>query len=143
MQDNDDSTPESVSHGTEKNPRDGRGHHPNSRRNLIPFKKGGDPRANHKGRPKTFDQFRALAQKIAGQAIEDKDGNAITIGEFILRSWVESKEPALQRAFVEYAFGKVPDKPDAAGLENKTTLILHYGHERELKRLENESDTTS
>jgi len=48
MQDNNDSTPESVSHGTEKNPRDGRGHHPNSRKNLIPFVKGGDPRANHK-----------------------------------------------------------------------------------------------
>jgi len=28
------------------------------------------------------------------------------------------------------AFGKVPDKPDATGLESKTTLILHYGHER-------------
>jgi len=111
MQDSNDSTPESVSHGTEKDQRDGRGHHPNSRKNLIPFLKSGDPRANHKGRPKTFDQFRALAQKIAGQVTEDKDGNAITIGELILRSWVESKEPALQRAFVEYAFGKCRTNP--------------------------------
>jgi hypothetical protein len=32
-------------------------------------------------------------------------------------------------ARVEYAFGKVPDKIESTGLENKKTLILHYGHE--------------
>jgi hypothetical protein len=36
----------------------------------------------------------------------------------------------LQKAFVEYAFGKVPDKIETTGLENKTTLILHWPHER-------------
>ena len=47
-----------------------------------------------------------------------------------------SREPALQRAFVEYAFGKVPDKLETDPLENKTRLVLHYGHERE--RIERE-----
>jgi len=37
---------------------------------------------------------------------------------------------ALQKAFVEYAFGKVPDKLETTGLENKPVLILHYAHER-------------
>src|SRR6266481_5643549 len=32
--------------------------------------------------------------------------------------------------FIEYCYGKPPEKVEASGLENKTTLILHYGHER-------------
>ena len=36
----------------------------------------------------------------------------------------------LQRAFVEYAFGKVPDKLETDPLEEKKMLILYYGHEK-------------
>ena len=39
--------------------------------------------------------------------------------------------------------GKVPDKLETSPLEGRKTLILYYGHERELKRLESGSDTTS
>ena len=83
------------------------------------------------GRPKSFDQFRALAQAIAHSLTDDPKGNPITVIEKILRSWAESKEPQLQRAFVEYAFGKVPDKLETDPLGGRTTLILNYGHERE------------
>ena len=31
---------------------------------------------------------------------------------------------------MEYAFGKVPDKLDTGDFRQKTTLILHYGHEK-------------
>ena len=55
----------------------------------------------------------------------------MTVADAILRSWAESKQPLLQKAFIEYAFGKVPEKVAATGLENKTTLILHYDHERQ------------
>jgi hypothetical protein len=61
----------------------------------------------------------------------------------MLREWAQSGEPQLQRLFAEYAFGKVPDKLETNPLEGRKTLILNYGHERELKRLENWSDTTS
>ena len=54
----------------------------------------------------------------------------MTVVEDVLRSWAESPEPTLQKAFVEYAFGKVPDKIEATGLENKTNLILHFDHEK-------------
>lgn len=89
-------------------------------RNLRPFKPGPDPRRHKGGRPKSFDHFRELAQSIASRekAIE------------ILKRWADSPEPQLQRAFVEYAFGKVPDKIETTGLENKTTLVLHFDHER-------------
>jgi|GEM_PF-2027632 hypothetical protein len=102
----------------------------------IPFRKG-DPRINRKGRARTFEQFRTLAQRIAAKEIGDGAGNLITVGEAILRTWAKSKEPVLQKAFIEYAFGKVPDKLDTLGqLEPKTTLILHYGHEKEKRDAE-------
>jgi len=94
----------------------------------VPFKKG-DPRINRGGRPRSFDQFRELARQIAAGVAEGE--TTITVGEKILRDWSKSKKPQLQRAFIEYAFGRVPDKLDTSGLETKTTLILHYGHERE------------
>ena len=91
----------------------------------------GDPRINRSGRPKGFDAFRRAAQAIAHEMVTDDEGVSMTCMEAILRSWAQSEEPQLQRASIEYAFGKVPDKLETDPLENKTTLILHYGHERE------------
>jgi hypothetical protein len=99
------------------------------RANLKPFV-AGDPRINRRGRPKNFDTFRELAQAIAHEKTAGDNGKAITIVESILRSWAKSKEPALQKAFIEYASGKVPDKIETTGLENETTLTLYFDHER-------------
>ncbi len=81
-----------------------------------------DARINRKGRPKTFDAFRELAQQVAHEVAkitengEDAelviDGHAVTVAEAIIRSWSKSSDPKLQIAFVEYAFGKVPNKDD-------------------------------
>ncbi len=86
----------------------------------------GDPRINRSGRPRNFDQVRALAQKLS----HEKEKSGLLAIERVLRSWRDSAEPSLQKAFIEYAFGKVPDKLEASGLEGKTTLILHFAHER-------------
>jgi hypothetical protein len=102
-------------------------------RGLRNFVKN-DPRINRRGRPKGFDAFRRKAQEIACEMVTDSEGNKITCVEALLRSWAKSEEPLLQKAFIEYAFGKVPDKLETNPLENKKTLILHYGHE--FKRLE-------
>jgi hypothetical protein len=96
-------------------------------RGLKPFVKG-DLRINRHGRPRGFDQVRKLAQQISHEEVTLSNSQKISVAEAILRSWARSKEPALQRTFVEIAFGKVPDPP-ANPLENKTTLILHYAHE--------------
>jgi hypothetical protein len=90
-----------------------------------------DPRINKSGRPRGFDEMRRMAQRIAGEMVTDNEGNKMRCVEAILRSWAKSDEPLLQRAFIEYAFGKVPDKLETNPLENKQTLILHYGHEKE------------
>ncbi len=85
--------------------------------NLKPFKKG-DPRINRKGRPKNFDKLRELALQIAHEEAKSKDkcvvinGKKITVLEMILRKWAMSKNPTLQKSFMEIAFGKVPDNLD-------------------------------
>lgn len=99
-------------------------------RGLKPFTVG-DPRINRKGRPKGFDEFRRFAQQIAGEKVTLGNGNKITVIEAILRSWAKSREPVLQKAFVEYCYGKPPDRLEVNELAPKQTLILHYGHERE------------
>ncbi len=50
------------------------------------------------------------------------------VAEAVLRAWAKSPEPQLQKAFIEYAFGKVPDKIDAT-MEHKSRLYLNYSHE--------------
>ena len=86
----------------------------------------GDPRINRKGRPKSFDALRELAQQIAHEPTQIVvDGHKVTVAEAILRQWAQSKNPQLQRAFIEVAFGKVPDKLDLTTDGEKITI--HWG----------------
>jgi hypothetical protein len=94
------------------------------------FKKGNDARRNRSGRPQSFEQFRKLCQRVLAENVQTKSGERITAAEQLVRKWLHSNEPAAQRALAEYAFGKVPDKLETTGLENKVTLILHHAHER-------------
>jgi len=80
--------------------------------NLKPFTKG-DPRINRGGRPKNFDAARALALKIGNEPIVSKDGTLKTTRfEIILKDWLSSNNFQKQKAVLELAFGKVPDKVD-------------------------------
>jgi len=85
-----------------------------------------DPRINRKGRPKTFDALRELALQIAHEEVQSGgsplviNGHIVTVAEAIVRSWATSKNPQLQRAFIEVAFGKVPDKIELSGQTNIT-----------------------
>lgn len=89
----------------------------------------GDPRINRLGRPKHFDEFRKLAQRISHEKIIGPDGNTITRAEQLLRNWAKSRVPALQLAFAAYCWGKPPEKLEVDELEPKTRLILHFAHE--------------
>ena len=73
---------------------------------------------NRLGRPKSFDAVRELAQQIAHETAKAGgsevviDGHRVTVTEAILRQWATSKDPRLQMAFVEYAYGKPPQSVD-------------------------------
>lgn len=84
----------------------------------------GDPRINRKGRPKSFDALRELAQQIAHETPTGKDGqqlevngHLVTYAEFILRNWATSADPRKQQAFMDVAYGKVPQKTEVTGAD--------------------------
>jgi len=77
---------------------------------------------NRKGRPKSFDALRELAQQIAHETVKDKSGDPVvveghiaTVTEVILRKWAASGDPRLQMAFVEVAYGKEATKFQVGG----------------------------
>ena len=98
----------------------------------------GDPRINRKGRPKTFDAVRELAQEIARETVRDKNGDPATLNgkqlttiELILRSWSQSQDPRKQLAFIEYAYGKVPQQTEITGKEGgPVELVVTYVNKR-------------
>ena len=98
---------------------------------LVPFVPG-DPRINRKGRPKTIDAVRKLAQSI-GEEETTASGETFTQLELILRDWAKSKSFEKQLAFVQYAYGKVPDHvlSDARDLSiivNWDKVVTHDSH---------------
>ena len=86
---------------------------------------------NRKGRPRSFDQIRALTQAIAHEKITDANGEVMTRVECILRDWSESKDVQKQIAFVQYGYGKPVDRVELDGLQPKTVLRLYYSHEQQ------------
>lgn len=97
-----------------------------------PFTKG-DPRINRKGRPKSFDQLRALAQEIAHEVAKDKSGHEVivsgkraTVAEMILRQM--ATDPRRQQQFIEVAFGKVPQPIEHTGADGDVLkIVIEYG----------------
>ena len=93
-----------------------------------------DPRINRLGRPKSFDALRELAQGIAhekakvGEETIIIDGHSVTVAEIILRQWAMSKNPQLVKAFIEIAFGKVPDRVEITG-EGGGPLLVNLGED--------------
>ena len=91
----------------------------------------GDPRVNRAGRPRTFDALRSLSVQLAHEPALDADGKpvigphgkAVTRAELILRDWANSGDFQKQAKFLEYAFGKIPDKLEFSGPDGEPALI--------------------
>lgn len=65
----------------------------------------GDKRINRKGRPRSFDALRKLAQEIACRPLRESE---YTRAEAILVKW-STGDFQEQKAFLEIGYGKVPD----------------------------------
>ena len=87
---------------------------------LKPFKKG-DKRINRKGRPKSFDKLRKLAQQIAG---EQAGQTELTRVQLMLTAMASSKNPSDRALFLAYAFGKPKDELDVTSKGEKLTIRL-------------------
>ena len=99
----------------------------------------GDPRINRNGRPKSFDALRALAQEIAHEKAKNSDGkvivhdgHAVSVAEAIMRKWASSNNPQLQKAFVEIAFGKVPENVNVHGEFEKAEVVLYLPQKEDI-----------
>lgn len=93
----------------------------------MPFTKG-DPRINRKGRPKSFDKLRELAQHLAnepatvdGKPVILQDGSAATQTQMILLKMMRENP----ERFLEIAFGKVPQPVDV-NANGKIELVVKY-----------------
>lgn len=105
--------------------------------NPNPTGKGGfqerKAQINRKGRPKSFDALRSLAQEIAHEAAKQSkeqggqpvviDGHVVTITEAIMRSWAMSKDPRLQQKFIEVAYGQVPSVTRLEGADGGSIQV--------------------
>lgn len=94
------------------------------------FKKGKgkdrDPHINAKGRPKSFDDLRRMAQSIANEPMLDAkglylldptDNHVITKGEYVMRQWILSGDSRLQVQFMEICYGKVPQRNENVNID--------------------------
>lgn len=99
--------------------------------NLKPFAKG-DARINRAGRPRIFTALRLLAQSIGDEIAKRDgkpllhDGHPISVTEWILRGWANSKDFRAQALFLEIAYGKPPRTVEVSS-DAGMRLVLDWG----------------
>ena len=96
--------------------------------NLKPFKKD-DPRINRKGRPKSLDALRKLAQQIATEDVKQNgqilviDGHKVTVIEAVMRALASSKNPRDRELFLKYAYGTPPATVEVSGKDGGPLVL--------------------
>lgn len=85
----------------------------------------GDPRCHRGGRPRIFDVARDVALEIANRKVKTKKGER-KIVQRILEGWANSRSWQAQKAFMEYAYGKVPDETKLTGLIGTPATLAEF-----------------
>lgn len=111
---------------------------PNAKDNLVPFKKGADPRRNIHGRPiRTAKRLSREWQNIWAEVLYDDKGAPIlddATGKELtrllarMRLATSSRNPQEFRLALEYAYGKVRDELDitSAGKPIQTEIVMRW-----------------
>lgn len=71
--------------------------------------------------------MRELAQAIANEPTSDDAGKVVTRIEKMLRQWIAGEDTRLQIAFMEYAYGKVPNNIIASNDGIKVVIVDRAG----------------
>ena len=86
----------------------------------------GDPRINHKGRPrvpKNAAELNKLLAQIAAEEITNPNtGEQVRRIDALLRSMFTSKAPADRQYVIDRMFGKIPQATDVT-IEDKTIVV--------------------
>lgn len=74
--------------------------------------KPGDKRINRNGRPRLFDAINPIARALADKNM----GKGVKRAKYILLKWASSGDFQQEKAFMEYAYGKIPQAQELSGL---------------------------
>ena len=83
---------------------------------VCPYAAGGN--ADNRSR-----QVARVMSTLLGQPIII-DGHIATVTEMIMRQWATSKDPRLVQAFIQYAYGKVPDQTEVTGKDGEALKFV-------------------
>lgn len=90
----------------------------------------GDPRINRKGRPKSFDALRDLAQQIGAEQAE-QNGKPYVIGDHVATN-AEMTLRLLMREkpekFLEFAYGRVPQPVEISGRDGAPVKVESFDY---------------
>lgn len=94
---------------------------------------------NRNGRPKDFDQLRALVQELLGEKITVRKGGQsakLTRLENLILEMIAAKQSAEHTTVLQYGFGKVPDTIDLTSKGESVVLQPEKVAERVVQLLE-------
>lgn len=107
--------------------------HPNSLKNLQPFKTGDDPRRNVGGVPQDQKELNALLDEIFAEEISDDKGNKMQKLRVALNRLLLSKNPSGPIHVLDRRFGKVREQIDLTNSDG--SLVSKLSDEERLARM--------
>lgn len=95
---------------------------------------------NRKGRPKSFDAMRKLAQSMAHEVVSTKKGDMTLVQKILMEM---ANDPRQRAEFLEIAFGKVPNTIEVSGKNGADIPVRVIDYRNGLTEITTRSDEDS